>query len=143
MIRFIHALLILAIGSVHAFGAYVTIEIRHSHGVAEGYLHGHVPAQQDDHEHHHGHDHSHDHDHHGHAPADDPTSPSDSQDGESNCPSHEHTHTKTLGGDAPLIIADLSKVASLRTASISKRSLSRDSCPGGPYYALVKPPQLG
>ena len=144
MRRLFHVLLILSIGSVHAFGAHATVEIRHSHSIAEGHLHGHAPIQAGEGKHHHGHDHGHDHDHHGHdhAPANEPTDPCDSHGGDSNCPTQEHSHTKTLGGDAPLMIAEFAKASSLRLASIGKPILCRDSCPEGPYYTLAKPPQL-
>ena len=125
MRTFLHLLLILAIGSVHAFGTYATVQITHSHEVNTGHGHQHHGHQ------HHGHDHT---------PSQEP---SDSNGDQSNSSEREHTHTESLGADAPLIIPDPSHTNSLLLTRPNKFWGWRDSPPDQPFYCVIKPPQLG
>jgi hypothetical protein len=125
----LHGLLVIAISFGYVMGSSVTVEVEHSHGVGGG--HGHEHGETDgEHDHH-----SHEHD--SHSPAD------DSQDGEQDSDHHPHSHVVSLGSDVPFVLPNFPKEQTIHSASSAYSLPDPDRCPDGPYFPLIKPPQLG
>ncbi len=137
----IHAILIFAVGLFCCLGSSYTIEVKHDHAHDDVNCNSHSLAcnhtTQDEHSHcgsHHSHhDHGHDHDENNNEDDDHSQDPHDR--------SHSHSHFVSI--DLPA--ACLAKVSSTQFAHIARYSFSHvsDTVPDGPFYDLIKPPQLG
>ena len=132
---FLNILLILAVGTFYTLGGYVAVHVSHTHDVSQDHDHSHHSCEQIDQE-----DEQHGH---SHTPCNEHPDPCDFPDSGSKCPSHEHCHVKNLGGDSPLLFSDPTKVRSPFAGSCQAAILGCDTCPDGPYFGLIKPPQLG
>ena len=129
----VHAVLIFAVGLFCCSGSSYTYEVKHDHAHSDEHCNSYELVC----------DHSHDGGHHDHH-SDDDHKECDGDDNHSHDPndcSHSHTHLVSI--DLPA--AYLAKVASIQLALIAKCSFSRvsDTAPDGPFYDLIKPPQLG
>ena len=125
----LHSLLVIAISFGYVMGSSVTVEVEHSHGVAADHGHQHVEA---DGEHAH-----HSHNHGSHSPAD------DSQEGEQDSDHHPHSHVVSLGSDVPFVLPKFPQDQAIRSAGSAHSLPDPARCPDGPYFPLIKPPQLG
>lgn len=118
-------------------GPHVSAEIEHSHdgpfdhahhqaGMGAGHTHEHPP-----------HDHDHGDDH-----GDDETPPHEPGGGPSESPGPSHSHHVSLGVDLP-IASFGTTLTQVDAGPNSDRVIPRaESCPDGPYFELIKPPQL-
>ena len=112
----------------------MAVHVPHTHEVSQDHDHSHHSCEHSGKDGEHGHSHS---------PCDEYPDPCDLPNSGSKCPSHEHCHVKNLGGDSPLLFSDPAKVRSPLAGSCHATMLGRDTCPDGPYFGLIKPPQLG
>ena len=135
----VNAVLIFAVGVFCCSGSTYTYEVKHHHAHSGAHCNSYLstcdysPAHE--HSHNGGHDHHHENDDH---------EKSDGDDNHSHDPddiSHSHTHLVSI--DLPA--ACLTKFPSTQFALQAKCSFSRvsDTTPDGPFYDLIKPPQLG
>lgn len=119
------ALLIIAVSFGTVLGSSVVVEIEHSHEVSTGHDHQHGG-----------------HDHHSHE--DEAPSPvENSHDGEHDNEDHRHSHVVSLGADVPFVVPDFSVTQAIASEILVNILPSSDQFPDGPYFALIKPPQLG
>lgn len=124
----VQSLLIIAVTFVYVIGPYSTVEMEHAHEVCENHGHHH----QGD-----GHDHS----HHPHDQGSIPFSEvpeSDEPDGNS----HSHTHVDSLGADSPFTHVPHNAFIANRIGTDPPAAIS-GFVPDGPYFPLIKPPQVG
>lgn len=140
MRKLLHSLLVFAITLAYVVGSRLTMEFEHSHEVcsSHGHLHGEAIPDDDHHSHDHGRSHDHGHSHH-HGPAPAPDSP----DGEDHHGEHHHTHVVSLGADMPFSISISPGIGMTSWSSVRNTFPDPDSCPDGPCFPLIKPPQLG
>ncbi len=117
---FLQSLLIIAVSFGNVLGSAMVVEVEHSHEVGTG------------------HDHQHErHDHHSHE--DEAPSPDeDSRDGEE----HSHSHVVSLGMDSPFVAPEFPKSQAFPSRILPNPLPASDQFPDGPYFALIKPPQL-
>ena len=121
----LQSLVLVAVALFYVPGGHLTFECVHSH---EG-PHDHH------HDHHHGHGHGHHHHHHDHeAPSDHPGDDSDDP--------NQHSHLIVFGGGIPTLITDDEDVCPRGSLDFGVPRVESDRCPDGPYFALIKPPQL-
>ena len=114
-------------------GPHVSAEIEHS------------PDGPFDHAHHQagmGAGHTHEHPPHDHDHGDDETPPHEPGGGPSESPGPSHSHHVSLGVDLP-IASFGTTLTQVDAGPNSDRVIPRaESCPDGPYFELIKPPQL-
>lgn len=129
MARFLHSLLVISVTFVYVLGSHVTVELHHSHeAVAE---HAHHHADDDA-----GHGiHSHEHEW--------PPASEEPEDEDRDGDPHHHSHVVALGTDVPFIATSFPQVQGVSWTSIGPVMPDPALCPEGPYFALIKPPQLG
>ncbi|MDA0766396.1 MAG: hypothetical protein O3A87_02005 [Verrucomicrobia bacterium] len=127
----LNSILVIATLMVYVVGARNLIEFEHSHQTDSG--HGHQHAEPEEVSSHHSHDHHHD----SLPPSEDP------HDGEHNGDPHDHSHVLAFGSDAPFTSPNLPRMPGASWANEAYSLPDPDRCPEGPYFALIKPPQLG
>ena len=129
------SLLIIAVTVVYVAGPYLTVKIEHSHEVSKNHGHQH-PGDDHDHDHHHDHSHQDPHNEGSIPSSDDPDS--DNPEGDS----HSHTHVVSLGVDAPFLPTSHGTFMANRIGAYQPTAIP-EFVPDGPYFPLIKPPQLG
>ncbi len=126
----IATLLAVAVIFSHTVAAFQTVEIEHSH------INGN---------HHHSHGDFHDSHHtdsHHHTPPT-PLEGHDESDDTSIPGSDTHKHIVTTGIDGPVAPADFPAIIRIHTMGTTPYIEQNYSCPDGPLFEVIKPPQLG
>lgn len=129
MPSFLHGLLIISVTFVCVLGSRVTVGFNHSHEAVAEHAHHHGDVDGG----HGGHSHEHE----------SPLASDESEDNNHGGESDHHSHIVALGTDVPFIATNFPQVRGVAWTNIGLALADPDLCPEGPYFALIKPPQLG
>ncbi len=124
----LQSLLAIVIAFVYVAGPSLTFEIEHTHEVFQG--HGHNYAGND-------------HDHFHPPCSEKPVPLSDQDERDSDGSTHSHTHVVSVGTDTPFAPLLHNNPFMANWSAIHPPVAISEFAPDGPYFPLIKPPQLG
>jgi hypothetical protein len=138
-----HSLLIFSVVFTYGIGGAAAFEIKHGHAHGEGHEHASAEVTEEDsaeesEHHHHGEDHS----HKSEEPNDPDEDSNDEEEGSEDSPHpHPHSHAFSLDTHFSFPNHGFSNLGALAWNS-SRFLPENENCPEGPFYELMKPPQV-
>lgn len=128
---FFNACLVLSVLFVYGFGPVAVVEVEHEHEEPQ------VLAFLENHD-------RHDHDHHDHGGDEHPSDEGGDDNSSEDHSPHSHRHSHFVSFDLPTAFGSATFPVLKRLKCFMER-LDTESvlCPDGPFYDLLKPPQLG